>query len=397
MDIDLLLSSPEELENEGRRLIKEGRTKDGIKMLVRAAKKYEEIGNIRKAAGLYKEAGVLLKNKFNLYEQAKPLIRRVAYLYLRLIEEEVDKEEVNLARLTTSCLSVIEAFTFLNDRGSLEKYAKEFAKMFEDLGANYLEANEVDSAIIAYESAYRYYDLIGDKEGIKRIAGKLVEIFGRIAEDAIETERYEDSGEAFEKVANYIKVIFGYDDRYKELMETAGKHYEKASRIYYAEGELEELTRLLLKAQYSYLLARNFKRANLIGLNLIKILNQVINTLRSEGMFDRVGEKLMEFAEALVALGKIENAVKLYREALEESGGLIDFKARFRISIIKYLAAKEGSLEILRSLDAIDFMIKNAKFLDAIELAEKVIKSHEEGEKILKEVYKAEGIVFPEG
>jgi len=396
LDIDMLLSSPEELEGEGYKNIKEGNLKDGIKMLVRAAKKYEESGELKKAASLYKEAGLLLKDRLRLHEQAKPLIRRVAYLHIKLIEREVDKNEVNLVKLTNSCLSVIEAFTLLEDDNNLKKYAREFAKMFEDLGTNYLEANEVDSAIVSYESAYRYYDLIGDKEGIKKIAGKLIEIFGRIAEEAISEERYEDSGEAFEKVANYVKTIFGYDEKYKELMETAGKHYEKASKLAYAEGDLENLTRLLLKAQYSYLLARNFNRANLIGLNLIKMLNQVVNNLRSEGLFDKVGEKLMEFAEALIALGKIENAMKVYKEALDESGGLIDLRARIRISVIKYLAAKEQDLNMLRALDTIQFLIRNAKFLDAIELAENAIRKYEGGEEILREIYKAEGIVFPE-
>lgn len=164
----------------------------------------------------------------------------------------------------------------------------------------------------------------------------------------------------------------------------------------YAEGDLENLTRLLLKAQYSYLLARNFNRANLIGLNLIKMLNQVVNNLRSEGLFDKVGEKLMEFAEALIALGKIENAMKVYKEALDESGGLIDLRARIRISVIKYLAAKEQDLNMLRALDTIQFLIRNAKFLDAIELAENAIRKYEGGEEILREIYKAEGIVFPE-
>ncbi|WP_048055222.1 hypothetical protein [Pyrococcus sp. NA2] len=396
MDIDMLLSSPEELEREGYEHIKEGKLKDGIKLLVRAAKKYEEVRELRKAANLYKEAGLILKDKLGLKEHAKPLMRRAAYLYIRLIENEVDKEEVNLGRLTMWCINVIEAFTFLKDEENTKKYAREFAKMFEDLGANYLEAGETDSAVVAYESAYRYYDLIGDKDGIQRTAGKLVEIFGEIAEEAISDERYEDSGEAFEKVANYIKAIFGYDERYMELMETAGKHYEKASKLSYAEGNLEDLTRLLLKAQYSYLLARNFSRANLIGLNLVKMLNQLVNSLRSEGSFEKVGEKLMEFAETLIALGKIENAIKVYREALEESGGLIDLRARIRVSIIKYLAAKERSLKLLRTLDAIDFLIKHAKFLDAIDLAEKTIMEHEEGEKILKDIYKAEGIEFSE-
>ncbi|AMM54311.1 hypothetical protein [Pyrococcus kukulkanii] len=392
MDIDLLISTPEELEREGYKYIKEGKIKDGVKMLVRAAKGYEEKRDIQKAASLYKEAGILLRNKLGVYEQAKPIMLRAAYLYLRIIEREVDKSEVNLDRLTNSCLSVIEAFTFLGDQEHVKKYAEEFAKMYEDLGSSYEEAGEIESAIVAYESAYRYYDLLSNKEGIERIAGRLVEIYGRIAEDAISNEMYEESAEAFERVANYIKTIFGYDERYRELMETAGKHYEKASKLAYAEGDLETMTRLLLKAQYAYLLARNFNRANLIGVNLIKMLNQVIENYRSSGRFDVVGDKLIELAEALVGLGKFENAMKVYREALEETEGRIDIRARIRTSIIKYIAAKEMKLEMLRILDAVDFLMKHAKFLDAMELAEEAIRKYEEGEKILKAMYQAEGV-----
>ncbi|ASJ15591.1 hypothetical protein A3L04_00125 [Thermococcus chitonophagus] len=392
MDIDLLMSTPEELEREGYQRIKEGKIKDGVKMLVRAAKGYEEKRDIQKAASLYKEAGALLRDKLGLYEQAKPLMLRAAYLYLKVIEGEIDKPEVNLERLTNSCLNVIEAFTFLGDQEHVRKYAEEFAKMYEDLGSNYEEAGEIESAIVAYESAYRYYDLLNNKEGVERIAGRLVEIYGKIAEDAIENEMYEESAEAFERVANYIKTIFGYDERYRELMETAGKHYEKASKLAYAEGDLETMTRLLLKAQYAYLLARNFNRANLIGVNLIKMLNQVIENYRSSGRFDVVGDKLIELAEALVGLGKFENAMKIYREALEETGGRIDIRARIRISTIKYIAAKEMSLDLLRVLDAIDFLMKHAKFLDAMELAEEAIRKYEEGEKILKFMYQAEGV-----
>ncbi|AFK21621.1 hypothetical protein [Pyrococcus sp. ST04] len=361
-------------------------------MLVRAAKLYEDKGEIQKAASLYKEAGVILKERLNLYEQAKPLMLRAAYLYIRIIEREIDKNEVNLERLTSSCLNVIEAFTFLGDSRNLKKYAREFAKMYEDLGANYEEAGEIESAIVAYESAYRYYDLLNDKESLEKIAGRLVEIFGNIAEEAIAEERYEDSGEAFEKVANYIKTIFGYEERYRELMENAGKHYEKASKLAYAEGDLETMTRLLLKAQYAYLLARNFNRANLIGVNLIKMLNQVIENYRRSGRFEVVGDKLLELAEALIGLGKFENAMKAYTEALEETEGRVDLRARIRVAIIKYLAAKDMSLELLRVLDAVDFLIKHAKFLDAIELAENAIREYEEGEEIIKALYKAEGI-----
>ncbi|AAL82039.1 hypothetical protein PF1915 [Pyrococcus furiosus DSM 3638] len=386
-----MFSPPEEIEREARKLLKEGKIKDGITLLVRAAKKYEESGKPREAATLYKEAALLLTHNFGLKKQARPLMVRAAYLYVKLLERELDRSEVSLERLTGLSLNVIEAFTFLEDKEHVRKYATEFANLYADLGANYEEAEEIESAIVAYEASYRYYDLLGDKEGVKKIASRLVEIFSRIAEEAVANEDYVKSGETFEKVGNYIKSIFGYDERYTELMETAGKHYEKASKLAYAEGDLETMATLLLRAQYAYLLARNFNRANLIGINLVKILNQVIDTLRATERYRDAGDKLMELAEALIGIGRFENAMKAYKEALYESEGKVYFRARIRMAIVKYLAAKEKSLEYLKALDAIEFLMMHNRFLEVIDLAEKIIKKHEEGDRILKMLYEAEG------
>ncbi|AEH24513.1 hypothetical protein PYCH_08280 [Pyrococcus yayanosii CH1] len=392
MDVNLLMADPEELEKVGYKKLSEGKIKEAVKLLLRAAKGYEDRGYVIKAATIYKDLGLILKERLGLEERARPLMLKAAYLYLRLIEEEIDRPEVNLERLGDFCLNVIEAFTFLKEEESLKKYTFEFAQMYEDLGASYVEAGDFDSAIAAYESAYRYYELINDQDHMKEVASKLVDIYGRIAEDALSEGNHEAAAEAFQKVANYIKSIFGYDERFRELVETAGQHYEKASKLAYAEGDLDGMTTLLLKAQYAYLLAGNLNRANLIGINLIKMLNQIIGDYRSQGKFELVGEKLMQLAEALVALGKLEDGLRIYRQALEESGGRVDFRARIRMSIIRYFAAKNYDLRLLKALDAIDFLVRHAKFIEAIETAEKVIKSKEEGDKILQAIYEAEGI-----
>lgn len=383
-------SSPEELEELGFKYIDEGKTKEGLKLILRAAKGYEAEDNKESAARLYRYLGYFLVKRAGI-DKARPSLLKSAYLYIDLIEEEISKPEVDMDVLDKYCFSVLEAFATLNDTRLLGKYSLEFANMYEDLGDSYEEANDVHSAIRAYESAFGYYKLAGSKEEARKIAEKLISLYGQIAEEKLNEGDAGAAAEAFYELARYTRVIFGYDMHFKEMMDTAAKNYERASKLAYSEGDLSRTTSYLVKAQYAYLLAGNSGRAKLIGINTIRMLNQVVNSYRASGDDRMASEKLMETAEALIGVGKVDEATNVYKSALELDGGL-KHRTRIRLAVAKVYAAQRASAEVLEEVDIVEFHLKKNNLSKAFEVADRTLKKRDELAEIRRKILGAEGI-----
>ncbi|WP_297513373.1 hypothetical protein, partial [Thermococcus sp.] len=314
-----------------------------------------------------------------------------AYLYIDLIEEEISKPEVDIDVLDDYCFSVLEVFATLNDTRLLGKYALEFASIYEDLGNSYEEASDIPLAIRAYESAFRYYRLAGSEEEARKVAEKLISLYGQIAEAKLGEGDAGAAADAFYELARYTKVIFGYDAHFKEMMDTAAKNYERASKLAYSEGDLDGTTSYLVKAQYAYLLAGNSGRAKLIGINTIRMLNQVVSAHRASGNDKMASHKLMEATEALIGVGKVEEAMNAYKSALELMSGL-HHRTRVRLAVAKVYASQKGSAEVLDEVDVVEFHLKKNNLPKAFEVADKILEKRDELAEIRKKILEAEGI-----
>ena len=380
---------PEELEELGFRKVNEGKVKEGLKAILRAAKGYEETGKKEDAARLYKYLGYVLAKRAGI-EKAKPSLLKAAYIYIDLIEREIIKPDFDIDALDSYCSNVLEIFMLLNDSKLLKKYAEEFASIYEDLGDSYEEWEDIKLAIRAYESAFRYYRMIKDEENYKHIAEKLITLYGQLAEDRLSKELVGEAADAFYELAKYTHVIFGYDIHYIEMMDTAARNYEKASKLAYSSGDLDGTTTYLVKAQYAYMLARNFNRMKLIGLNTARMLYQVISAHRAKGEEETAGLKLMELAEALVGIGKVKEGLEAYKEALNVKNDLT-FKVRIRLACLKDYAAEKTSSETLEEIEVIEFHLRKNNLSRALEIANRALSKKEGMEKILKSITEAEG------
>jgi hypothetical protein len=381
-------SPPEELEELGFRYIKEGKVKEGLKLILRAAKAYENRGSKEEAARLYRYFGYVLAKKVGI-EKGRPSLLKSAYLYIDLIEAEILKPDIDIDALDEYCSNVLEVFFFLNDRKLLTKYTREFAGIYEDIGASYEENGDTLMAIRAYESAFRYYRMMKD-EGYKRLAEKLITLYGQLAEEMLEKNRVGDAAEAFYELSKYTRVIFGYDIHYIEMMDTAARNFEKASKLAYSAGDLDGTTTYLVKAQYAYMLARNFNRMKLIGLNTARMLYQVISAHQGSGEFDMAALKFLELAEALIGIGKVKEGLEAYKNVLDLKAELT-FKVRIRLAFLKSYAAQRTSNEVLDDVDLIEYHLRKRKPAKAFEMANKALSKIEEMEDIIKALTEAEG------
>nr|WP_232462000.1 hypothetical protein [Thermococcus siculi] len=381
---------PEDFEQLAIKRLNEGRVKEGLKLMLRAAKGYEDEGKTSDAARLYKYLGYVLLKNTGAIGKARPSLLKSAYLYLDLIDEEISRPEVDIDALDEYCFNVLEIFATLEERETLVKYAEEFAAIYEDLGNSYQENADIEMAIRAYESAYRYYLLVENIEGYRRIAEILITLYGQIAEARLEKNDPRGAAEAFYRLAYFILAIFGYDLHFMEMMDTAAKNFEKASKVAYSNGDLDGTTSCLVKAQYAYLLAKNFNRAKLIGLNTARMLYQVVTSYRSRGEEEKAALKLVELTETLMGIGKINEAMETYRSALESRSDLM-FRVRVRLAALKRHAALKGSKEVMDRIEAIEYYLNRRNYTKALELAENAMASDELIE-ILEKIHETEGV-----
>ncbi len=390
MPANIGLEGPEELEQLAFKRLNEGRIKDGLKLVLRAAKGYEEEGKTEDAARLYKYLGYVLLKKTNAIDKARPSLLKSAYLYIDLIEAEVSRAEVDLDILDEYCSNVLEIFMTLNDEKNLRKYAEEFAAIYEDLGNSYQDNDDIPMAIRAYESAYRYYRMIDDIESYKRLAETLITLYGQVAEDRLEKGDVLGAAEAFYRLAGFIRAIFGYDIHFMEMMDTAAKNFERASKVAYSHGDLDGTTSYLVKAQYAYLLAKNLNRAKLIGLNTARMLYQVISSYRSQGDVELETKKLIELVETFIGIGKFDEAMKTYKSLLETKSD-IKFRIRVRVATLKYHAAMKNSGNVLEDVETIEYYIDKGRHSKAFELAENAML-REGLQEVASKIHEAEGI-----
>jgi len=391
LPVGLGLEGPEELEQLAFKRINEGRIKDGLKLVLRAAKGYEEEGKTEDAARLYKYLGYVLLEKTKKIERARPSLLKSAYLYIDLIEEEISRAEVDLDSLDEYCMNVLEIFTTLEDEKNLVKYAEEFAAIYEDIGTSYQEKDDIDIAIRAYESAYRYYRVTGNLESYKRLAETLITLYGQMAESRLEKGDVEGAAEAFYRLAMFTRAIFGYDIHFIEMMDTAAKNFEKASKIAYSRGDLDKTTTNLVRSQYAYLLAKNFSRAKLIGLNTARMLYQIVGNHRAQGNHEMAAEKLTELTEALIGIGKIKEAMEVYKSVLETKSDL-RFRVRIRTAVLKYFAAVDGSESMLEDVEAVEHYMRKGNYLKALELAENAMLKKESTKEAANLIHSTEGL-----
>ena len=385
-----LENNPDAMEELSIKLLNEGKVKEGLKLMLRAARLYEGEGRKEDAARLFKKLGFILFEKTGSIEKARPSLLKSAYLYIDLIEELLSAFEIDINTLDTYCLNVLEIFLALNDEKNLVKYGSQFAAIYEDLGKSYQEANDIKNAINAYESAFVYYKLL-DNEKYRTVAEVLVALYGDIAEKKLAEKAYGEAGEAFTRLAVYTRALFGYEAHYTEMMDTAAQNFEKASKLSYSEGDLDRTTSLLVKAEYAYLLARNFSRAKLIGVNTARMLNQIVRAYRSQGSEMDAARKLVELTETLIGIGKVTEGMQAYKKALEVTSN-IESRLRVRLAILKWKAALDRDGALLDRIDLMEFYTRRGRSYQALELAEKTLKETEELKESLEALQLAEGI-----
>ena len=384
------MERPEELEELAITNLNNGKVKEGLKLMLRAAKAYEGEGNKADAARLYKYLGYILLEKTGDVSKARPSLLKGAYLYLDLIDRELSRPEVEIDSLEEYCFSVLEVFARLGDESNLRKYAEEFAAIYEDLGDSYRENGDVEMAIRAYESAYRYYRIIEDVESYRRVSEALITLYGQVAEGRLEKGDTLGAAEAFYRLAYFILAIFGYDIHFIEMMDTAAKNFEKASKMAYSNGDLDGTTSALVRAQYAYLLAKNFNRAKLIGLNTARILHQVVSSHRAQGEDEKAAFKLLELAEALIGIGKVNEGLEAYKSALEY-GSNLRMRTGIRLAFLKKHAVEKDSEEILFEVETVEYYLDRNRDAKAFEMAEKAMK-RENLEETLEKIHEAEGV-----
>jgi len=385
------MASPEELEHMGFEHLRKGELKEGLKLILRAAKKYEDEGKLEDAARLYYYFGYFFLDRLKKPDKARPPLLKSAALYIDLIERELSRFDIDTERLNEYCTKTLSVFATVGDEKNLRKYAKYFAEIYEDMARSYMENDEIELAVKAYEDAFRYYKIVGDEEAIKRIADELITAYGRITEEKVAEGDAAGAAEAFYRLAGYVLEIFGYDAHYIEMMDTAARNYEKASKLAYSEGDLDGTTTYLLKAQYAYLLAGNTNRAKLIGLNNIRITYQVISSFQSAGRDKDVARKMLELGQSLLAVGKTKEAFKAYKESLNLESSLKS-RTLMRIAILKIYGAQRKDARVLSAVCDAEYYLDRNNEVRAIEIANETLQGIPELEPLVKMLHEAEGI-----
>lgn len=385
------VASPEDLEQMGFENLRKGELKEGLKLILRAAKRYEEEGKLEDAARLYYYFGYFFLDRLKKPDKARPPLLKSAALYIDLIEKELSRFDVDTLRLNEYCTKTLSVFATVGDEKNLKKYAKYFAEIYEDIARSYLESDGIGLAVRAYEDAFRYYKIVGDDEAIKRIADGLITVYGRITEEKVAKGDAAGAAEAFYRLAGYVLEIFGYDAHYIEMMDTAARNYEKASKLAYSRGNLDGTTTYLLKSQYSYLLAGNTNRSKLMGLNSIRITYQVISSFQSAGRDRDVARKLLELGQSLLAVGKTKEAFKAYKESLNLESSLRS-RVVMRAAILKIYGAQRKDAQVLSAVSDVEYYLDRNNEVRAVGIANETLQSIEEVEPLVKMLHEAEGI-----
>ncbi len=102
----------------------------------------------------------------------------------------------------------------------------------------------------------------------------------------------------------------------------------------------------------------------------------------------------MELAEALIGIGKLEDAMKAYKSVLDIKSGL-RFRVRVRGAVLKYYAATKESEKVLEDVEAIEYYLSRKAYpRGGLELAENTML-RAGLEEALEKIHEAEGIYQP--
>ncbi|USS41434.1 hypothetical protein NF865_04425 [Thermococcus aggregans] len=386
----IIRSSPGELELAGKTLVTKGDLKSGMRLLIKSAREYERQGRVLDAARIYRYIGdLILSADPQALKDARPFLLKSAYYYLDLLEREIELEEPNLELFDEFCSNILRIFEILGENNKFEKYAREFAIIYKSIGDIQMRRHDIQKAIESYETAYRYHKTIHNSSGISEVGTILVDLYGKGAEIFISEKEYQKAGDTFFKLAFIVKDVFGYDDHFMELMENAGRNYEKAGKEWYAYGDLYYAAKAFLKAEYSYLLAGNSERTELIGLDTAKMLYQLAGEYRKKGFMKELGDTLVMLAQSLFALDKLLEGLKTYKELINEAEVTLEHRYRIRKALLFYLAAKERSRNYLEFVEQMEFYAKREAYAQAIDLAELIFETR--FPEIKKGLQKVEG------
>ncbi|MDK2983714.1 MAG: hypothetical protein PWP49_1356 [Thermococcaceae archaeon] len=387
----IIRSSPDELELAGKSMITRGNLKAGIQLLIKSAREYEKQKRILDAARIYRYIGdIIISTNPQALNDARPFLLKSAYYYLDILEEAVEIEEPDLELLDEFCSNILRIFEILGEKDKFEKYATEFAAMYKSMGNTQMKKKKIQKAIEAYEAAYRYYKIIHDPHGIEDMANILIDFYGKGAEIFVTKKEYQKAGDTFFKLAFIVKDVFGYDDHFMELMENAGRNYEKAGREWYADGNLYHTAKTFLSAEYSYMLAGDSQRTKIVGLNTAKMLYQLSGEYRKEGFTEELGETLLMLAQSLFPLDKLLDGLKTYKDLILEVEVTLEHRYRIRKALLLYLAAKERSRNYLEFVEHMEFYTKRGAYAQAVELAELIFET--KYPEIKKGLQKVEGL-----
>ncbi|MCD6141004.1 MAG: hypothetical protein J7J05_08875 [Thermococcus sp.] len=387
----IISSSPGELELAGKTMITKGEFKKGINLLIKSAREYEFQKRFLDAARMYRYIGDLILNvNPQDLKDARPFLLKSAYHYLDILEREVEVENPNLELLDEFCSNILRVFEILGEKEKFEKYAREFGAMYKNLGDTKLKEKNIQTAIMSYETARRYYKIIHYRKGIEETVSILLDLFGKGAEIFVSKKEYQKAGDTFFRLGFIVKDIFGYDSHFMELMEDAGRNYERASKEWYSKGDLYTTAKILLNAEYSYLLADNAKRVKLVGLNASKMFYQLVEEYRRARFVNELGEALLMLSKALFGIDKLLDGLKTYKSLMIEAEVGLEYKYHVRRALMLYLAAKEKSKNYLEFVEQMEFYAKREAYAQAIEIAELVFETRYP--EIKKGLQKVEGL-----
>lgn len=382
-------TSPEEIEEIGFKYVDSGRAKEGLKLILRAAQRYEERKNYEDAARLFRYLGEYLARRASP-DKARPYLLKAASLYIHLVDEEISKPDVDIDALDQYTLSVLEVFAATGDSKFLAKYGVRFGNIYEELGSSHENVYDLKTALRAYESAFHYYKIAGGVEDAKRVAKKLFDLYSNFIAELAESRQFGEAGDASWNLAKYVRILSGHDEHYIEIMDTAASYYERASKLAYSEGDLDGTTSYLVKAQYAYLLAENSGRAKLVGINAMRMLNQIVRTYRASGDDKNTARKLMELTKTLLGVGKYNEAITTYKEVLRLDSGIL-YKIDIRHALLQVHIAEDKVNDLLDIVEIVDFYVSRKRPSQAYELLLKVLENNEKLSEINRKILEAEG------
>lgn len=151
------------------------------------------------------------------------------------------------------------------------KYGIRFGNIYEEFGNFFESFGDFKIVVRVYEFVFYYYKIVGSEMDIRCIVGKFFDIYGEIIENFVESKNFLVVVDVFYVFVKYVRVIFGYDFYYFEIMEMVVKNYEKVSKFLYFEGDFDGIVMNFVKVQYVYMFCENMGRVKFVGINVVRM------------------------------------------------------------------------------------------------------------------------------